>query len=340
MHLTIHTTLDLLNMPANLSTLFTYAVLALSSLCHAKPFSRCTTNADCIRRGLPLLRPKIIPRRSGEVVFDQGYTGSITQLQVPEDGEYKILAVGGSGGAFFNTVYNLHLPAGLAVVFNFTITLQQSRTYFVAVGQAAPDQTYGFNPYSSASGGGGGTFLWEVRDSQSILIAAVGGGGGAGYQTGGSDANVGLNGGVTPPGCNNNYGAGGVNGQGGQSGQPSGQGSGGGGGWFSAGTGIAAQVGSKGDPEGLGLVSTGFIGSLGLTYFHGPGGYGGGGASGTSGGGGGGYSGGGGASGNCNFGGGGGGSYLISTAVALTQAIQAKPGNGHLTVFGPLQVPT
>lgn len=55
----------------------------------------CTTNAECLRLGRPLLRPK----RRQQTVAQFEYTGSVQTFVVPQDGDYFFSVSGASGGA-------------------------------------------------------------------------------------------------------------------------------------------------------------------------------------------------------------------------------------------------
>jgi hypothetical protein len=215
---------------------------------------------------------------------------------VPQDGTYKIRAMGGSAGR------TPSYTGGRGAIIEANVILTAGQVLKILVGQGGTGKSDDCN-----AGGGGGSFV-TLFNNTPIIIA---GGGGGTARVNGRDAVTTRNGGAATSGAN-----GGTNGNGGDAQQgPSGAGL--------TGNGAAAQWGS------LGGVNNGIAqaftngGQGGSSVQQNPnvlGGFGGG-ASGhgnccIGGGGGGGYSGGGGAT-SCE-GGGGGGSFIIATATAVS----------------------
>ena len=93
---------------------------------------------------------------------------SIQRWTVPYTGDYKIEAVGASGG--YDTRSNSHQYRGRGARMIGTFRLSKGETIQILVGQEG-----GINRNGQTSGGGGGTFV--VRASNSPLIIAGGGGG-------------------------------------------------------------------------------------------------------------------------------------------------------------------
>jgi hypothetical protein len=223
---------------------------------------------------------------------------------VPKTGNYKIRAVGASGGNAQNF--------GKGRDIHITTTLNQGEIIKILVGQE------GAKKPNRDGGGGGGTFV--VRDVQTAIIVA---GGGGGRGSAGEDVNTLSNASDKTSGNNGSGDGNYIGGTGGKDGS--------GGGEMTSNVNFSNSAGGGGltgngkksphpnwltSTGGLSFVNGGLGGGTGDSAAGGFGG-GGGGSNGGSGGGGGGYSGGG-AGGLLNNGnnwsaGGGGGSYAITT---------------------------
>lgn len=276
------------------------AIAALTTLCssiHARPAlsksnppsSRCASNAECLRLGQPLLKPRLDRRFAATVEFDA--TGGPQSWTVPVSGMYAIEAAGASGGG--TDGHGNGPNGGLGAQVNVTYALNMGDTLQIYVGQMG-----GTDQIADNGGGGGATFVTFPEDG---LIVA-GGGGGSGIYTPGHDASTDFD----------------INGQdgGGASGGTMGQGGGasdaaGGGGLLSNGADgpLTRAQGGRSYANGLG----GGGGGSSVVGGYGGGGQGGG----SSGGGGGGYSGGGAGGDNSdNTGyGGAGSSYVSQTGI-------------------------
>ena len=92
----------------------------------------------------------------------------IQRWTVPYTGDYKIEAVGASGG--YDTYTNSRQYRGRGARMIGTFRLSKGETIQILVGQEG-----GINRHSISSGGGGGTFV--VRASNAPMITAGGGGG-------------------------------------------------------------------------------------------------------------------------------------------------------------------
>ncbi|PFX13991.1 hypothetical protein AWC38_SpisGene21893 [Stylophora pistillata] len=246
------------------------------------------------------------PTRLGSHYTGQDHDGQVTvssgiqNWTVPHTGDYRIEAMGATGGYDLHANSTQHQGRGARMIATFS--LKKSGVLRILVGQEG-----GINKVFPSSGGGGGTFV--VRGASTPLIIAGGGGGVSAVKSRheGCDASTNTAG---NPGYKSW--SGGSNGHGAQNadGRPSG---GGGGGFYSSGRSGTNFNGTKGyGGEG----GKGFIqGGVGGRAMHNDvdGGFGGGGGANGEGrgggGGGGGYSGG--SSGKNDFDscGGGGGSY-------------------------------
>lgn len=292
----------------------------------------CATNAECIRRGLPLRPPR--PRRS---VADNVPFAAFTFLSraqtttITQPGTYRISATGAQGGS----QPAFQLAGGRGARVNATFALAAGDVINVYVGEPGVN----FLP----AGGGGGTF---VLLGDTLLMAAGGGGGVGDLFAAPPDANTDLVSGSGLPGSSGGPfgGQGGQAGSGGQGGTgsylnppPAMNSNGGGGG------GVLTRGGDgQGDFPGSGggtLADGDPKGGLPFAAGGSRGGYGGGGGSSfCGGGGGGGYSGGGG--GGCQDGtrkhGGGGGSW-VNANVALpgtsTATITSDPAGVLILMF-------
>ncbi|KAH3759697.1 hypothetical protein Pelo_8492 [Pelomyxa schiedti] len=108
-------------------------------------------------------------------------SGGIQQWVVPVAGNYKLTAIGASGGGGWK--------GGLGAIVVTTLNLQQGQTINILVGQTGGDGSPG------GGGGGGGTFVWEngvmvqggsaPTTNGKILVCAGGGGGATGFRWGG-----------------------------------------------------------------------------------------------------------------------------------------------------------
>ncbi|PFX23217.1 hypothetical protein AWC38_SpisGene12223 [Stylophora pistillata] len=231
----------------------------------------------------------------GQVALSSG----IQRWTVPHTGEYRIEAIGASGGFSEDSIIK-NGGRGARMIGNFHLT--KDEIISVLVGQKGKRGSHN----SQTAGGGGGTFV--VRGSNTPLIIAGGGGGikKMSEQHPGCDASINTTGNA---GNNSPLGSGGSNGHGGQK---NGWNSGGGGGGFY----------KNGQDSTCKMQHCGEKGKGGLGYHQGGeggqnrGGFGGGGGLRTENrgpGGGGGYSGGGAGANKHISCGGGGGSFNVGT---------------------------
>lgn len=294
---------------------------------HARPTSTdssgpCTSNAECLRLGQPLLRPRL--RRGDGGAFSQqfDYTGSVQTFTVGTSGNYFVSVAGGQGGDVYTQ------PGGRGAQLNTSITLNSGDVvdvYVAGQGQAGQVLVLG--------GGGGGSFL-AINGN---VVIAIGGGGGATLPGPGMDAPTELGDGSGADGGGaDTYGTGGQGGSGGEAGQYMFAAENGGGGGGLDGDGGSPQISP--DEGGKAFVNGLAGGSSYRPSLGGNGGYGGGGGSGANGsGGGGGYSGGGGGSGDpdANSGqgtpGGAGGNYWLY-AVEVAYTMGQHDGDGVVVV--------
>lgn len=263
---------------------------------------------------------------TAQIVKTFNYTGSLQTWTVPCVTSITITAYGAAGGS--SNYQNLGIEAGgsgAEIVGTFTVV--QGNVLDIMVGQKGLTNNEG--------SGGGGSFVWNASNKNSLMIAAGGGGGTYYIETGGAGSNdsvptagIGYDGGSAP---------GGVGGNGGSGGPCVSYGAGGGGaGWFSnggAGASCGGYSGGAGGNTPLSGGAGGLSNAINGCVKSSTGGYGGGGASTCYGaGGGGGYNGGGGAIAfNTGWnGGGGGGSYNIGTNQTNLAGIDT--GNGMVTI--------
>lgn len=262
-----------------------------------------------------------------QVVKTFNYTGSLQSWTVPCVSSITITAYGAAGGS--SNYQNLGIEAGGAgAEITGTFTVVSGNVLDIMVGQKGATDNEG--------SGGGGSFVWNASNKNSLMVAAGGGGGTYYIETGGAGssdsiptAGAGYDGGSAP---------GGVGGNGGSGGSCSGSygGGGGGAGWISNGGTGSSCGGYAGGAGGNTPLSGGAGGPFNVVNScakSATGGYGGGGASTCyGGGGGGGYNGGGGATGfNTGWNaGGGGGSYNIGTNQVNVAGIDT--GNGIVTI--------
>jgi len=114
------------------------------------------------------------PTSLGNYYSGQGHDGQvklasgIQQWTVPYTGDYRIEAIGATGG--YDTYINSSQYRGRGAKMIGTFQLSRGETIQILVGQEG-----GINNRSSTSGGGGGTFV--VSGSNTPLIIAGGGGG-------------------------------------------------------------------------------------------------------------------------------------------------------------------
>lgn len=242
----------------------------------------------------------------------------VQQWTVPITGNYRIRAIGASGGS---VNVSCNAAGGLGADISGDYNLTAGQVLLVLVGQKGMSN-------NADAGGGGGSY---VTSSASVAMVIGGGGGGASNNVGSCGSNLaGINGQTTTAGSAGaaGNGAGGTNGNGGV--QVNTGGAGAGGGFTTDGTG--------GGGFGRGFMNNG-NGGTGSNIDHG--GYGGGGSgwyTGGNGGGGGGYSGGG-TSGQTPYsGGGGGGSYNSGINPVATVAVAVGDGKVLITYLCNVQV--
>lgn len=293
--------------------LYALAVRGLPTQVDDTP-SACTSNAECLQLGLPLLRPRLARRQETQVEFD--YTGAVQTWSPPASGTYVISVAGGSGGDAYEA------SGGHAAQVNVTYNLKTDDTLNIYVGQRGAFSEHG------GGGGGGGSFV--QIDTFGFIIA--GGGGAAGFGSSAVDADTDLST-SGQSGRDSGAGAGGTAGQGGMASTQLASGAGGGG---------LLSDGTDGvDQEQSGLGGKSFFNGLAGGAGRGggaSGGYGGGGGGGTNaGGGGGGYSGGGGGNGSNGaqyLGGGSGASYVVNNSFVVgTPVVGLHGGDGVVVIY-------
>ncbi len=256
------------------------------------------------------------------------YSGGIVAYTVPAgETSVQITARGAQGGGSGGT--------GAIMVGNFTVT--PGHVLNILVGGQGTNTGF-------ASGGGGGSFVWDVTAGNTLLIAAGGGGGTTGFGDAGGNASATTS---TTAGAGSGSGAGGSGGNGGSGGGGVDGGAtfpatgGGGCGWSS--NGGNGTVGTYLGGGGVRPLGGGTAGANGGGGFGGDGGFGGGGgAAGNAGagGGGGGYNGGGGGniwSGSQWGAGGGGGSFNGGTSQSNSVG---NTGNGQVVITNLYTAPT
>ena len=145
----------------------------------------------------------------GEVKLSSTFKG-IQQWTVPYTGQYRIEAVGATGG--YDNHQNSAQYRGRGARMAGTFNLSQGEMIQILVGQEGK-----FRSHGTSSGGGGGTFV--VTESNTPLIVAGGGGGIKDVKSRhqGCDANTSTSG---NPGHNSAW-SGGRNGYGGKTGNQS-----------------------------------------------------------------------------------------------------------------------
>ncbi|WVW79172.1 hypothetical protein I302_101138 [Kwoniella bestiolae CBS 10118] len=304
------------------------ALLALGAAAPslAGPAPRCSTNAECLKRGLPLRAPSkraiyntaLRTRQANYVPNTFAFTGAVNTFTAPSDGDYFFTVQAGSGGTSDAAEYTSY--GGSAAQVNSTIFLTRNTVLNIVVGGQA-----GTAASSFGAGGGGGSFVYTTDDS---LLIAAGGGGGA--ETAYPNPNNGrdANSDFSTDGTAGQTGiAGGTNGNGGSSNLAY-AGGGGGAGFFSSG-----QANSAGSAGNGGSTKPSWAGGVATNGASSAGGFGGGGGGGgNGGGGGGGYSGGGGGGEFNNPGSGGGGSNYATPAGVDSVVSIGHTGNGVIII--------
>ncbi|WWC91474.1 uncharacterized protein L201_006420 [Kwoniella dendrophila CBS 6074] len=292
----------------------------------------CSTNAECLKRGLPLRAPtkralarsmhRIEQRAPDIATFD--YTGAVQTYTIPADDNYFISVQGGSGG---DNKLDFTAPGGTAAQVNGTVTLASGTVLNIVVGGQAKTVTTTYG-----GGGGGGSFVYDTNNN---LLAAAGGGGGgkvvgdAAYYGGNANSDFSTTAG---DGSGLDGGSGGSNGQQGTTTPQAGAG-GPGAGFLSGGT--YPQYSGSGYG---GFSKPNWIGGYAQSDSNANGAFGGGGAggyspSGNSGaGGGGGYSGGGSGGDSQGSGAGGGGANYFTPSGSDASATASKIGNGVIII--------
>lgn len=146
---------------------------------------RCTTNAECLRRGLPLLRPyrrgrfpRAIP--AGAYTCGSPTTVSFGTDQFPE-GLYRLVVAGASGG---NTT-NPDVNSGRGRAGGLGRSLTGFRPFNVGDTLSIYPDCQGVG--ADHSGGGGGA-SWVILNNALLMVA--GGGGGADYSNDGVNAQI------------------------------------------------------------------------------------------------------------------------------------------------------
>lgn len=194
----------------------------------------CTTNAECMRVGAPLLRPRLRPTRrdgcSAPVPSSDPKNPPMFVTQpgcpeqawtVPEKAYYQITAIGAAGGNKGSG------RGGFGASISYEFLLNSGDTYTVVAGSRGRDY------YPESFGGGGGGLSAVYMGNQLLIIA--GGGGGAGYgnkaYSNGYDApanlfngSPGTEGGGANGGVRGNFGSGGGGSSAGKSGGAGGAG--------------------------------------------------------------------------------------------------------------------
>ena len=126
------------------------------------------------------------------------YAGRKETFDVPEEGDYELIAVGGRGGSCNNN------SGGYGAQASGIFRLSKGDQLHIAVGGKGGDCKYDYQKdlsgniyyFYSGAGGAGGTFIeWEEGTSKTRKLLLVGGGGGgAGKDLGGVDGEEGANG--------------------------------------------------------------------------------------------------------------------------------------------------
>ena len=337
---------------------------AIASQSSPPTVESCSTNAECLAKGLPLLAPRhpfargVLQPRADEIVTF-GWSGTVQQFTAPRTGEYTFIIRGADGGSSIDQ--SLPRTGGRGAFFNASMTLAQGTTFNIVVGGLGEGSTSAY----ASHGGGGGTWLYGTRIVGSsvvddLLIVAGGGGGGWYTPYKGGDASLDTNPTMPNPSTiytgNPGNGATGSGGGGGRADgtyQGGGNNGGGGAGWNGDGesgiTPAATPLNDIAQGKGGRSVRSGWGIGAGSTNrdgtrFGGSGGYGGGGGAGwNSGGGGGGWAGGSGGAGydftggktTAATGGGGGSSWWRSDVRITAASLTSTVGDGSVTVILP-----
>lgn len=191
------------------------SLLAITGLAYPGPSksSQCKTNAECLKRGAPLIRPRQLhnPHKfeSRAVTGRYDYINNTAQVVTLPPATYLLRAVGAQGGNGFNLAGNYATIGGTGSSSQGKLVVTTPATITLYVGQQPITPT-------GANAGGGGGASWIFLGSKLLIVG--GGGGGASRNGQGGDANTGTYGG------NGNGGAPG-GGIGGNNGAPGGGGS-------------------------------------------------------------------------------------------------------------------
>lgn len=152
--------------------------------------TRCSSNAECIRRGLPLKRPRGLTRldrrtrrkhpqgRDLVLSYSFDYTGSPQYLVIPQTGRWTVSATGGTGGSSIpgDTV------GGNPTIMTADFILTEGTNYTVIVGGNGGGTTVA----NQGCGGGGASWVYLTPTmggsgpAQPLLVAS-GGSGASGY---------------------------------------------------------------------------------------------------------------------------------------------------------------
>ncbi|OCF72549.1 hypothetical protein I204_06931 [Kwoniella mangroviensis CBS 8886] len=309
------------------------ALVSVTDFTTAKPAPRCSTNAECIQRGLPIRSPSkrafhnsnLRARQAPSDALSFDYTGAVATYTIESAGDYLFTVQAGSGGTTNAGDYTS--IGGSAAQVNATIFLNANTVLNLVVGAQAGTASSGFG-----AGGGGGSFVYTTDND--LLIAAGGGGGGeTNYPDThpGADANSDFS---TSASAGSTGVAGGTGGNGGSALTEYGAG-GGGAGWLSSGS----TPGTSSSGTG-GSTKPSWTGGTTTTGASTAGGFGGGGGGGSNGGGGGGgYSGGGGGGQYYAPGSGGGGANYVTAAGTDSSVTIGHTGNGVIIITQLTEAP-
>lgn len=221
----------------------------------------CTTNAECLRLGLPLLRPtrrQICPEPPQASADPRSATFGVAcsrqRWTVPESAYYYISATGARGGDKDTA------KGGLGGTIGYEFLLKAGDVYTVVVGRQG--QSFG---YDVGAGGGGLSIVYRESDNQMVIAAGGGGGAGKGnkaYGDGKSAPTPSLSGigalliaGSAGGGFNNNGGTQGTSGNGGGGSTAGRTGGAGGAGWSGdGGKSVENRSGGKSKPSWSGGI--------------------------------------------------------------------------------------
>lgn len=172
-----------------------------------RPGLECSTNAECLRKGLPPLPPqRRRPLQRRAVIATNPTCGVENALTLPA-GSYRVTLAGAMGG-LGGTDNGFNLAGGPGAVLNVTMEVTSSSfalTYYIGC--------EGRRTIGRGSGGGGGSFMYikgasEYRSSLSsrckadilgepAILVAGGGGGTAWYGSSGPPEGQGGSGGTS-----------------------------------------------------------------------------------------------------------------------------------------------